>query len=135
VQVPAADGWLMLTVRAVMVPLEEEPVTTTQSPTATVDADAVVDWVKLVDGVQLTVTWPVCWLWTSMEDPASAATDPTVPGNAPPAGAGPDPELAGATVVVEDADAVEVAPQAARREARERPAATTVTPPRYRIFL
>lgn len=135
VQVPDADGWLMLTVRAVMVPLDEEPVTTRQSPTATVEADAVVDWVKLVDGVQLTVTWPACWFWTSIEDPASDATDPTAPGNEPPDGAGPDPELAGATVVEDDADAVELAPQAARREASESPAATTVTRPRYRMFL
>lgn len=60
VQVPDADGWLMLTVRAVMVPLDEEPAMTTQSPTATDEADAFVDWLKLVDGVQLTVTWPAC---------------------------------------------------------------------------
>ncbi|MDQ1427720.1 MAG: hypothetical protein QOK39_1196 [Acidimicrobiaceae bacterium] len=60
VQVPEADGWLMLTLRAVMVPLAEVPVTTTQSPAATDDAGTVVDWVKAVDGVQLTVTWPDC---------------------------------------------------------------------------
>jgi hypothetical protein len=60
VQVPEADGWLMVTLRAVMVPPDDKPVATTQSPTATDEAAAVVDWLKLVADVQLTVTWPVC---------------------------------------------------------------------------
>jgi hypothetical protein len=60
VQVPDADGWLMLTVRAVMVPLDEEPTAATQSPTTTDEADTFADRVNLVDGVQLTVTWPAC---------------------------------------------------------------------------
>jgi hypothetical protein len=56
VQVPDADGWLMVTVRAVMVPFADVPLTTTQSPAATEAAAAVADWLKAVVGVQLTVT-------------------------------------------------------------------------------
>jgi hypothetical protein len=56
VHVPDADGWLIVTVRAAMLPFDDVPLTTTQSPTATEEADAVADWLKAVDVVQLTVT-------------------------------------------------------------------------------
>ena len=132
VQVPDAEGWLMLTVRAVMVPLDEEPVTTTQSPTATDAALTASDWLNVVDGVQLTVIWPVCWFWTSMDDPESDATEPTAPGNDPPDGLDPEPEVTGAVVVGDD-EAV-AAPHAARRAARDSPAATDVTRLRCRML-
>jgi hypothetical protein len=54
--VPAEVGCVMLTDRAVIVPLDDVPVAATQSPTATADAAAVLGWLKAVDAVQLTVT-------------------------------------------------------------------------------
>jgi hypothetical protein len=76
-------GWLTVTVLAVttVVFLEALPETVTQSPTATEDAGTVTIWVKAVDVVQLTVTWPLCWFWTSMEEPVMTATEPEAPGN------------------------------------------------------
>jgi hypothetical protein len=44
----------------VIVPFDDVPVTTTQSPTANDEADVVVDWENAVEGTQLTVTWPDC---------------------------------------------------------------------------
>jgi len=57
-------GWLTVTVLAVttLVFLEALPEMVTQSPTATEEAGTVTIWVKAVDVVQLTVTWPLRWL-------------------------------------------------------------------------
>jgi hypothetical protein len=129
VHVPDADGGATLTVRAVIVPLEVVPVTTTHSPAATEEAVSVALRLKVVDWVQLTVTCPVCWFWTSIEDADSEATDPVVPGNAPPLDAGADPDP-GATVVVDDAAVVPPPPQAARVAASANPAASVAIPPR-----
>ena len=76
-------GWLTVTVLAVttLVFLAVVPETVTQSPTATEVAGTLTIWVKAVDVVQLTVVCPLCWLWTSMEDPVMAATEPEAPGN------------------------------------------------------
>jgi len=121
VHVPDVEGWLTLTLRAVSVPPDDVPVTTTQSPAATDDAETVVDWEKVVDEVQLTVTCPAWALWTSMAAPDRDATDPDAPGNAPVPAAGADPEVLGGVVV---ADVVEPPPpQAASRAASEIPAA------------
>jgi hypothetical protein len=49
------SGWLTATDRAVMVPLEDVPVTVTQSPVEMADAVTVVVCENAVDGVQLTV--------------------------------------------------------------------------------
>jgi hypothetical protein len=81
-----AVGWLMVTVLAVIVDLEDDPLILTQSPAATEVDGTVAVWEKVVDGVQLTVTWPLCWFWTSMDDPATAATDPEATGGEPPLG-------------------------------------------------
>ena len=75
-------GWLIDTVLAVIVPLDDDPLTVTQSPAATEEAGTVAVWVKVVEGVQLTVTWPLCGFWTSMVEPERAATEPEVNGNA-----------------------------------------------------
>jgi hypothetical protein len=99
-QLPDDVGWLMVTDLAVMAPFEVDPVTVTQSPVATVDAATVAVWVKVVEGVQVTVTCPDCWFWTSMDDPEMAATDPEAPGNEPPpAPPGARAEPAAAVVV------------------------------------
>lgn len=76
-------GSLTVTVLAVttLVFLAVVPETVTQSPTATEVAGTLTIWVKAVDVVQLTVVWPLCWLWTSMDDPVMAATEPEAPGN------------------------------------------------------
>ena len=95
----------------IVVDLAVVPVTVTQSPTATDDAAAVAFCVNVVDDVHVTVTWPVSWLWTSIDDAVMAATEPDAPGpNRPrgvvvaaPAAAGPATKAiatAAATVVV-----------------------------------
>ena len=93
-QVPDESGLLTLTMLATSVPVELDPVTVTQSPMATLVAATVTVLVKLVDDVQLTVTWPVCWFWTSIDDPEMEATDPDAPGNPPPPAPPPPPPLA-----------------------------------------
>jgi hypothetical protein len=78
----------MVTVVAVIAPLAGEPLAVTQSPAATEEDVTVATWENAVDDVQLTVTCPACWLWTSMDDPEMAATEPEVGGeNEPPLGA------------------------------------------------
>jgi hypothetical protein len=83
-QLPAV-GWLMVTVLAVSLFdfLATVPVTVTQSPAATEEAATDTVSEKVVDVLQLTVTWPDCSLWTSMDDPVMAATEPEAPGNDP----------------------------------------------------
>ena len=84
VQLPEEVGALTMTVLATRVPVEVDPVTLTQSPAATFAADRVTVLVKAVEPVQLTVTCPDCWFWTSIDDPVMAATDPDAPGKLPP---------------------------------------------------
>jgi hypothetical protein len=81
----------MLTDFAVMVPFLDVPVTVRQSPTATEESEVVTVWENEVEAVQSTVVWPDCSLWTSIELPEMAATDPEVPGppGAPPGEAAP----------------------------------------------
>ena len=75
-------GWLTVTVFAVTTLdfLEVVPEAVTQSPTATEEDGTVTIWVNAVDVVQLTVVWPVCVFWTSMDEPVMAATEPDAPG-------------------------------------------------------
>ena len=83
-QLPLAEGWTIDTVRAVT-GLEVEPgdagvpLTTTQSPLATVEAATETVWLKVVDVVQLTVVWPDCGFCTSIDGGVSAATWPMAP--------------------------------------------------------
>jgi hypothetical protein len=51
----------MLTVLAVIVPLDDEPLTVTQSPAAAEEDGTEATWEKVVEDVQLTVTCPDCW--------------------------------------------------------------------------
>jgi hypothetical protein len=102
---PVELGWLIVTAMATMVPLLEEPVAVTQSPTATAGTFTV--WLNRVEAVQLTVTCPCCWFWTSMDCPVMAATEPDAPGNAPPPpgfapvpGVPDEPALEGGVVVL-----------------------------------
>jgi hypothetical protein len=60
--------------------LDDEPLTETQSPAATDVEATVAVFENVVEGVQLTVTWPLCWFWTSIDEPVTAATDPEAPG-------------------------------------------------------
>ena len=78
------EGWLTVTDLAVIAPFDVVPEMVTQSPVATDEAETVATWEKVVEVLQLTVTWPVCWFWTSIDVPEMAATDPEVPGNPPP---------------------------------------------------
>ena len=78
---PVELGWLTVTAVATMVPLLEEPVAVTQSPTATAEAGTLTVWLNRVEAVQLTVTCPCCWFWTSIDCPVMAATEPEAPGN------------------------------------------------------
>jgi hypothetical protein len=82
-------GLLTTTERATSRPLVVVPVTVTQSPAATDDAVSVAVFVKAVEAFQLTVTWPVCAFWTSIDEPEMAATEPEAPGKAPPRAEGP----------------------------------------------
>ncbi|HVX23405.1 MAG TPA: hypothetical protein VHB02_18835 [Acidimicrobiales bacterium] len=75
-----------------------DPETVTQSPTATAEAGTLTICVKVVDVLQLTVTWPVCWFWTSIDDPVMAATEPEAPGNERPRAPADDVVAAPATV-------------------------------------
>jgi hypothetical protein len=77
-------AWLIDTVLAVILPLDDDPLTVTQSPAATEEAETVAVCVKAVEEVQLTVTWPLCGFWTSIVEPETAATEPEVPGKGPP---------------------------------------------------
>jgi hypothetical protein len=78
---------MMVTLLAVIVPLDDEPLTVTQSPAAADEDGTEAIWEKVVEGVQLTVTCPDCWFWTSMDEPEMAATEPEVGGvNDPPLG-------------------------------------------------
>jgi hypothetical protein len=81
---PVELGCPIVTDVATRVPLLDEPLTVTQSPTATAEAGSVTVWLKRVELVQLTVTCPCCWFWTSIDCPVMAATDPKAPGNDPP---------------------------------------------------
>ena len=91
---PVELGWLTVTAVATMVPLLEEPVAVTQSPTETADAGTLRVWLNRVEAVQLTVTCPCCWFWTSIACPVMAATEPEAPGNdPPPPGFAPVPEV------------------------------------------
>jgi hypothetical protein len=83
-----------MTVLATSVPVEFDPVTVTQSPAATLAAETDTVLMKLVEDVQLTVTCPVCWFCTSIDEPDIAATEPEAPGKLPP----PDPPVAGPPV-------------------------------------
>ncbi len=109
-------GWLTVTVLAVTSFdfFEVDPETVTQSPTATEEAGTVAIWVKVVDVVQLTVTWPLKLFCTSIDDPVMAATLPKAPGKERPD---------------EGADVEDAAPAsvATPRTSRDRRAATVVT--------
>ena len=60
-------------------------------------------WEKVVDELQFTVTWPDCWLWTSIDEPDTAATDPEEPENGPAPGVVAAPAtLAAATLVANE---------------------------------
>jgi hypothetical protein len=61
VQLPEEVGALTVTVFATSVPVEVDPMTVTQSPAARFAADTVTVLLKVVEVVQLTVTWPDCW--------------------------------------------------------------------------
>jgi hypothetical protein len=89
VQLPAEFAVLRMTVLATSAPLAFDPVTMTQSPAATLAADTVTVLMNVVEDVQLIVTCPVCWFWTSIDDPEMAATEPEAPGKLPP----PDPPV------------------------------------------
>ena len=58
-------------------------VTSTQSPTSTSADRAATSWVNFVVDVQLTATWPSCWLCTWAVEPLTAATLPAAPGSGP----------------------------------------------------
>jgi hypothetical protein len=108
----------MVTVLAVIVPLDEEPLTVAQSPATAEEDGTEATWEKVVEGVQLTVTCPVCWFWTSMDEPVTAATEPEVGGeNEPPLG------------VV----AAPATPAKARLAARVTPTVATSTDRRQRV--
>jgi hypothetical protein len=62
-----------------------DPVVVTQSPTARVEAGTVTVWLKVVVGLQLTVTCPLVGFWTSIEVPDRAASVPDAA-----VGAGPE---------------------------------------------
>jgi hypothetical protein len=90
----------MITELAVSCPSLVEPVTVTQSPVASFEAATEMDSVKDVVEVQSTVTWPLSWLCTSIDEAEICATDPDAPGKLP---FPPPPERdpAGSEVVVE----------------------------------
>ena len=92
VQAPVGLARVMDTVFATSVPVESEPLTVTQSPTFTDEAGTLTVLLNRVEDVQLTVTCPICWFCTSIEEPAIAATDPEAPGKEPPPGASDAPE-------------------------------------------
>ena len=56
------------------------PVTVMQEPETTAAEVAACVWVKTVDDVHPTVTWPVCGFWTSMEVAVMVATVPNALG-------------------------------------------------------
>jgi len=80
---PVELGWVIDTVVAVKwleddlddsVDLVDELlVAVTQSPTASCDEGRVTVWLKLVEAVQVTVTWPLAGFWTSIEVPGTTA--------------------------------------------------------------
>ena len=74
-----------------MVPLLDDPFTVTQSPVASELAATDTVFENAVEDVQLTVTWPLCWFCTSMDDADTDATEPKAPGNDRPPG--PPPAL------------------------------------------
>jgi hypothetical protein len=123
-QLPDDVGWLTVTDLAVMVPFESDPVTVTHSPAVTAEAVTVAVWVNAVDEVQLTVTCPDCWFWTSIDDPEMSATDPDAPGNEPPPGVLAAPDAA--TVVLEVLLAVMVPPPPHAPRMAASPAPTTM---------
>jgi hypothetical protein len=102
VQDPVELGWLIVTEVASMALLADVPFTVTQLPTATAEAGTVTVWLNRVEGVQLTVTWPVCWFCTSIDCPVMAATDPKAPGNDPPPPPPPPPPAAPVPEVPDD---------------------------------
>jgi hypothetical protein len=56
-----------------------------QSPALTATTVVLTWWVNLVEVVQLTATWPLCWFCTCIVVPVIAAIVPNVPGRfAPP---------------------------------------------------
>lgn len=81
-QLPVDETGMIVTVLAATeVDPPGFPTALTQSPTATCDSETDTVWVKVVEGVQLTVTWPLCGFCTSMEVPLSAATVPDAAGS------------------------------------------------------
>lgn len=118
-QLPLESGWETVTVMALTGPVVDEPpeargpVAVMQSPTDTAEAETVSVWVKVVVGVQLTVTWPVSGFCTSIEVPLIVATVPAADG------------VVGRGGSVEDVAAFEVPLAAAELQA----AASTATAP------
>jgi len=129
-QLPLESGWVTVTVVAVTGPLVEPleagvPVAVTQSPTATSDTEDVSVWVKVVEEVQLTVTWPL-EPWTSIDVPAMDATVPDADGTVGLV-EGADVEAPLAASWAEDGDELQAAannaraPKLNRRPARRKP--------------
>jgi hypothetical protein len=124
---PVELGWVIVTLVAVKwvedaLDFDDELlVAVTQSPTARVDEARVTVWVKRVDEVQLTVTWPLDGFCTSIEIPGATAA--MVPEAVEKAGLG-------IVVVVVDFLAVDAAPAdpptTATLVARARPTPRTV---------
>ena len=114
VQLPEDEGCDTVTDRAVTVEPDAVPMTITHVPAFREEAATVATFENLVEDVQVTVSCPDDWLWTSIDVPEMAATDPEVPGKRPPK----PPGEAGAVVEVEFAAALdEPPPQAARAAA------------------
>ncbi len=110
---PVVSGLLIITFCAVISPsvavVPGAPVTSTQSPTFRLDTVVCSVWVKVVDPVKLTVTWPTDGFCTWIAEPVTAAAVPVTPGG--PAGAGLAPGFCVDTVAV--VEPLEPPPQAA----------------------
>jgi hypothetical protein len=118
VQLPDEEGCETVTDRAVTVEPEVVPITVTQDPAESDETVRVAVLENLVEEVQLTVVCPAVEFCTSIDVPEMAATEPEVPGKAPPPRP-PNPLVplceAGAVVeVVAVVAALEDPPQAAR---------------------
>lgn len=85
--VPAVNG-------AVADEAAEVEIATTQSPAFTADAASATVCRNFVLALQVTATWPFCWLCTCIVLPEIAATVPAAAGPNWPAGLGRPPELA-----------------------------------------
>jgi hypothetical protein len=105
----------------------------TQSPTAREETDTAASLLKVVDGVQLTVTCPDCWFWTSIDEPEMAATEPDAPGAPRPLVLPPDappaaPEAAGVVELLVAAEVLdEPPPPQAVTKTTKRPQAPETT--------